>query len=441
MTCSKLATLLALLLITYGCKSVVEDMNINPNEFTEVPVSLLVNHAVLNMASIAESEPARLSGLWTDQFSGDVRCATRDGYGVNDEDFNGIWTNLFQNGLSPAREAKASAAAVNAEGLEGIATILEGYYAAEAALVFGDVPFLQAEDAVNFPDPVYDGQEFVISSAIDLLRQGSDKTGDLPVGAGNTVLTGTATWSEMASALEARYKLSLRDYPGALAAAEAAFGAPEDEPSIIHSKDNGAKNLFYQFAAEQRNGELYFDESYLFKAISRGPRESRATAKTNDANRLLFYSQRGAGFSVPNVSDDGYFAADHNFPVISYPEVQLIVAETALRTGDEAKAIRALNNARNYWDGLMGTDDYLELEAGDFSNGGELLRAILLEKLVSVFGLPTFYDLVRTRNFVGTDLDGLEEPAQRFLYPAIERSANANYPGLKGLRQRTPINR
>lgn len=441
MTCSKLATILVLLLITFGCKSIVEDMNINPNEFTEIPTPLLINHAVFNMASIAESEPARLSGLWIDQLSGGGRCGGRDSYLVTDDSFNEIWTNLFSNGLSPARGARAAALASGDELLEGIATIMEGYYAAEAALLFGDVPFLQAEDAANFPDPMYDDQEFVVSSAIDLLRQGGGKTGDLLVGEGNKVLTGTATWAEMASALEARYKLSLRDYSGALLAAEAAFGAPEDEPSIIHSKDSGAKNLFYQFEAEQRRGQLYFDESYLFKAISRGSRESRATAKTNDTNRLLFYSKRVGGFSSFNVTDEGYFAAGRNFPVISYPEVQLIIAETALRTGDNSKAIAALNDARNYWDGLMGTDDYLDLVASDFSNDDELLRAILLEKLVSVFGLPTFHDVVRTNNYVGTDLDGRSEPAQRFFYPAIERSANANYPGLKLLDEPTPINR
>jgi hypothetical protein len=425
----------------FGCESFVEDLNIDPNQFTDISTSLLVNHAVLNVASIQEAEPARIAGMWTDQFTGsDRQYITQDNYGVDDSDFDATWNELYRDGLSPARGAKLKAAAEGATGFEGIATIMEGYYAAEAALLFGDVPFSEADNVTDFPDPTYDGQSSVITGAIALLNVGAGKTGSLNIGGGNSVLTGGCTWAEMAKGLEARYMLSMKDYPGALTAAEASFDAPEDEPSIIHTTVNFAENLFYQFEAEQRSDYLTFDGSYLIRVLSDTTDVSRTTAKTNDANRRAFYMYNAGGFDRLNTNEDGLFAADANFPVISYPEVQLIIAETAQRTGDNPKAIAALNNARNYWDGLMGTDDYTDLEAGDFADDAALLLAIMLEKFVSVFGLPTFYDIIRTENMIGTDLDGRDAPVQRFIYPSVERSSNANYPGLKALSDPTPIN-
>jgi len=199
-------------------------------------------------------------------------------------------------------------------------------------------------------------------------------------------------------------------------------------------------NLFYQFEAEQRTDYLTFDGSYLSRVLSDTTAISRTSAKTNDSNRREFYQYTAGGFDRLNTNPGGLFAADQSFPVISYPEVQLIIAESAQRTGDNAKAITALNNARNYWDGLMGTDDYIDMEAGDFADDAELLNAIMLEKFVSVFGLPTFYDLTRTNNMLGVDLDGRDAPVQRFIYPSVERSSNSNYPGLKSLDEPTPIN-
>lgn len=426
---------------TFGCKSYVEDLNINPNQFTDISTSLLVNHAVLNVASVQEAEPARIAGMWTDQFTGsDRQYITQDNYGVDDSDFDATWRELYRDGLSPARGAKLKAAAEGAPLLEGIATILEGYYAAEAALLFGDVPFTEADNATDFPDPAYDSQASVLTNAIALLNAGAAKTGTLSVSGGNSVLAGGATWAEMAKALEARYMLNMKDYPGALAAAEASFDDPLDEPSIIHTTVNFAENLFYQFEAEQRSDYLTFDDSYLIRVLSDTTAESRTSDKTNDSNRREFYMYNAGGFDRLNTNEGGLFAADANYPVISYPELQLIIAEAAQRTGDNDKAIDALNNARNYWDGIMGTDDYVDMEASDFADDDALLSAIMLEKFVSVFGLPTFYDIIRTDNLIGTDLDGRDAPVQRFIYPSVERSSNSNYPGIKALSDPTPIN-
>jgi len=55
------ATLLSVGLLS--CESVVEDLNVDPNNFTEISTDLLISQGVMNLASIAESEAARILGV------------------------------------------------------------------------------------------------------------------------------------------------------------------------------------------------------------------------------------------------------------------------------------------------------------------------------------------------------------------------------------------
>ncbi|CAH1001812.1 hypothetical protein LEM8419_02719 [Neolewinella maritima] len=439
------AALLSAALFT-SCESIVDDLNVNPNEFTEVPTQLVFNQVVLNTAAIAEAEPLRIAGMWADQFAGtDRQYITQDRFEVGSATFDEVWGDLYQQGISQAQIAREQATAEGQTAIANYSQMLEGYYAAEAALMFGDVPYTEV-NKLEFADPSYEPQEQVLATAISLIQgaiggEGSDRS----VSVANEVLTGTSTWGEFGNALLARYYLAQSDYENALSAATAAdFEDFSDGVDIIHTTTNFSENLVYQFEAEQRANYLSFGtagtvESTLYNFLSDTTALSRGDDKTDDAARLnLLSSGIDQGIYRINVESDGFFAADANFPVIGYPEVQLIIAESAARTGDSEAALTALNNARNYWDNLTGTDSYEDLDDTDLS-GDDLLRAILVEKYVSVFGLPTFYDIIRTDNFIGADMDTRNSPAERFLYPSTEVSSNSNYPGDKSLDDPTPV--
>ena len=432
-----------------SCESVVDDLNVNPNEFTEVPAQLVFNHVALNTASIAEAAPMRVAGMWADQFAGtDRQYITEDRFEVGAANFDEVWGDLFQQGISQAQIAQEQATAEGQAILANYASLLEGYYVSEAALMFGDVPYTQV-NKLEFSDPVYEPQEEVLAAGIGLIQAAISGPGaDNVVSTANEVFTtgsdGT-TWGEFGSALLARYYLAQGNYEQALTAARAAnFDQTTDGVMIIHTTTNFMENLVYQFEAEQRANYLSFgnegtQESTLYNILSEGTPMSRADGNTDDAARLeLLSSGVREGLYRINVEAGGYFAADANFPLVGYPEVQLIIAESAARTGDEEAALEALNNARNYWDELTGTDSYGDLDASDLS-GDDLIRAILVEKYVSVFGLPTFYDIIRTDNLIGADMDTRTSPAERFLYPSTEISSNSSYPGDKTLDDPTPV--
>ena len=443
------AALMSATLFT-SCESVVDDLNVNPNEFTQVPTQLVFNQVVLNTAAIAEAEPLRISGMWADQFAGtDRQYITQDRFEVGAATFDEVWGDLYQQGISQAQIAQEQAAADGIEAIGNYARLLEGYYVAEAALMFGDVPYTQVND-LEFPDPVYEPQEEVLAAAISLIQTSVTGAGaDNSISTANQVLTSGSedgtTWGEFGNALLARYYLAQGDYEAALSSAQAAnYDQTSDGVQIIHTTTNFAENLIYQFEAEQRANYLSFGndstvESTLYNFLAAETPLSRGDDNTDDAARLaLFSSGVDQGIYRINVSDDGFFARDADFPLIGYPEVQLIIAESAARTGDEETALDALNNARNYWDELTGTDSYDDLDSDDLS-GDELIEAILIEKYVSVFGLPTFYDIIRTDNLIGADMDTRSSPAERFLYPSTEISSNSNYPGDKTLDEPTPV--
>ena len=431
--------LLALGAIACGmlsCEGVVDDLNTNPNAFTEVPATLTFNHVVLNTAAIAEAEPARVAGMWADQFAGtDRQYINQDGYSVDDSTFDEPWADLFQQGLTQAQIAQRDALAADNEILANYALGMQGYYAAEAALMFGDVPYTQVNDP-DALDPMFESQRSVLMAAIDLLQTAANGPGaGQSVTTLNQVFSSTSTWGQFFNALTARYRLAMQDYDGALAAAQAAgFDDPSNSVDIIHTTTNFSENLFFQFEAEQRTDYLSFgtvgtEQSTLFSILSDTTSRSRAEEGTDDAARLaLFTNSTARGLYNLNVGTGGFFAPDMNFPVIGYPEIQLIIAETATRTGDNDTAIEALNNARNFWDGLTGTDSYDDLDGDDFDDDDDLLESILVEKFVSVFGLPTWYDILRTNNLIGADMDSRDTPAQRFIYPATETASNSNAP-------------
>ena len=173
----RLLALSAFMLSIFGCESVVDDLNVNPNEFTDVPAELSFNHVVLNLAAVAEAEPARVAGMWSDQFAGtDRQYINQDEYGVDDSTFDEPWADLFQQGIAQAQIAEAGAEASGNSVLASLSRGLQGYYAAEAALMFGDVPFSQVNDR-EFSDPEFESQRSVLMQAIELLSEAASGPG------------------------------------------------------------------------------------------------------------------------------------------------------------------------------------------------------------------------------------------------------------------------
>jgi hypothetical protein len=352
----------------FSCESVVADFNDNPNALTEVPVELVINHSLLNMASVGEADPARIACMWTDQMTGsDRQYISYDSYNLLAADFDAIWADIYQKGVAQAQNAEELAIKEGKSELAGVAQILQAYYFGEAAALFGDVPFMQVGKFTEFPSPAYEGQAAVLAGVQALLDKGIANTTSYTQGFG--IMNTTSTWAKIGYALKARYYMVAKDYPQALTAAEAAgFEDLESSLDLKHSSANFSENLFWQFEVEQRGGYLTFSESYMKRLLDAASSDYRGNAKTNEAGRYAYYVA-GDGVNI-NTSAGGAFAIDASFSLISFSEVQLIIAEAAARGGNTDKAITALNKVRNEWNRVAGAGSYADYVEADFNAGG-----------------------------------------------------------------------
>lgn len=416
----------------------VEGLNDTENSFTDSPIGLVLNHSILNVVSIAEAEAARVTSIFSDQFTGvDRQYGTLNGYSTVASNYDALWEDFYQRGITQAQITKTKAIESGNSSVEGQALILEGYYFGEAALLFGDIPFSEVNGEST--DPTYEDQKTVINGAIGLLDQGISKVGQLS--ASNNVFTTDSRWTQIANALKARYYLALKNYANAKESAETAnFQSSSNDWAIIHSDANYGENLFWQFEVEQRQDYLKVENSYMSRLLDPTSEIYRGNTKTDESKRFSYYVAEN-GLSLNTT--DGFAAQKESFPVISFEEVQLIIAESSLlnASGDEATALAALNKVRAN-NAIKFNSQYDAYSMTDFETGGILNKnlnkkdalrlEILLEKYCSVIGLPTYQDVLRTKNLIGVPIksDDTEIIPQRFLYPLTESSSNSNFPGL-----------
>ncbi len=430
-----------------SCEAPVEGLNDNPNAFTDAPISLLINHALLNVASISEAEPARFGAIFTDQLTGvDRQYGTLNLYSVTGADFDEVWDDLYGRGISQTQIAKQKAQDGGNTLVVGQTLILEGYYFAEAALVFNDVPYAEV-NSLDFADPVYEEQETVLRAAIGLIEDGIAKVGS--ASAANNVFETASSWAQVGNALKARYLLALGEYQNAHDAAVAAnFSSSENDWSIIHTTANYGENLFWQFEIEQRQDYLKVENSYMSRLLKNGEDVYRGNSKTDETARYNFYVAPN-GLSMNTT--DGFAAQTRNFPVVSFEEVQMIIAEAAARLNLASNSLAAINKVRTS-NAVKFSSQYDAYEVSDFEVGGmvnhgestpfnAMIKEALLEKYCSVIGVPTFQDVLRTENLINVPIKNSNTTVipQRFIYSSAEQASNSNFPGLIGLYVKTDI--
>lgn len=425
------------LLITLSfvaCSDFTDGINEDPNTFTSAPGSMLIGQANMEVVKLFSSQAGRTSSIFTDQLSGiDRQYSSLNIYVTTAGDYDDDWQDLYASGFGQAKLAEADAVKDGNKVLEGVAQIVQGMLIAEAASLWGDVPFVEAGDYVKFQNPKYDGQKSVLDAAQVLFSKGITNVGAATVSAsfGAPVYkTNSATWAKVGNSLKARYYLVAKDYPNALTYAKLGISNRNEDLLSNHSSTAGQKNMYFQFLAELRSGMLSGLDSNLFKLVTGV--KPRLLATPGETQRAAFYFTG----TNPRTSSGGVFAVDASFPIISFVETKLIEAEAAYRTSGDA--LTPFNAVRT---------ELASVYAGSFpastATGNALLLQILEEKYISLLGqTQVFHDVRRTNNAIGVPIKGVgaTKIPQRFLYPQTEINSNKNFPGLVDLYVATAVN-
>ncbi len=444
-------------LLISSCENYTEGLNDNPNAFTQVAPELVIGQVQLAYMKLMESNTARYANIFANQMHGcDRQYLTLNTYSENRANYNDMWNDAYISGIAQAKLIIDNEKSSNT--LKGVAQILQGSLYAELALLYGDIPFTQAVNPDEYPNPTFDSQQSVIEGGIALIKAGIANVGtSTTVSAafgGNRIAGGT--WAEAGNTLVARYELSLGNYAAAITAATDGIASRANDLVVQHGTSLDNRNLYYQFTIDARqqylcaaNNGSAGQQSHLYNLLKSstvsGSAVTRTLATSGDSYRLSHYFIDSDEIVELNSNTGARFAQTASFPLASYYENQLILAEANYKKSskDEAAARTNLNNVRTElvaeYNALGFKDasgNGITITQNDFpttsATGDVLLRQILEEKYITLIGeVVTFHDLRRTGNFLNVPLKAgasLSTFPQRFLYPQGEVDNNSSIP-------------
>lgn len=420
----------------------------DPNAATQAPANLLLTAGQVGQIVLQESDLARVSGIFSAQFTGADRQYSRiDRASLTSDDFSNSWTAIYQETVAQLALAETGFAEANNRAGVGVAKLHQALAFGQATALFGDIPYTEALQE-DVEDPAFEAQASVYQGVIATL---TEAIADLESGVGTPtgdLMAGDNL--EAAYTARARYYLHIGDYANALASAQNGISDPANDLVIPHGTSLYSNtNLYYIFVAEERTGYLTADNSYALQLLADDDDRTDNDARAS----YYFLFDRGADDAPVvqgaelNTEAEGAFALDADFPLVTFAENQLILAEAALlANGDSDTALSALNSVRQanetrFGDG-EGDPEYGAFEAGDFASNNDLLREILEEKYVSLIGqIEAYNDVRRTDNFIGIPGKNAGEIPQRFIYARNELNANANAPNpIPTVGMETPVN-
>lgn len=481
----KYIALFSLTASVMGCEGFVDGFEEDPNNPSgeSVDVNNLIQGVMLGDALVHEGELARLAGMWVDQFTGaDRQYVNLNQYLVTSGDFDSPWTTIYYGTITQARLAKKKARNELNPKIEGVAQVLEAHVAGTATALFGDVPF--SEVTVE-ETPAFDPQEQVYAS-LQVLLDSAITNLELNRGILNAekdiYYAGDAQqWIRVAYTLKARYYMHTGDYAMAEAAALQGIAAPAGNMVTPHGETTYDVNVFYSFGQLFREGYMTAENAFAPQLIDPAQEgifaRNRNNVKTDETARFNYYYTGALGSYDLNYADSTAFGYNTGYPMVTYAETQLIIAEAHVRQDDLQGAIDALNNRRSALNAVYGRPavpavpatpttpaiaavpkyiPYEPLTLVDFAPAvglenpmgvtiqEALLIEILEERYVTFIGnIEAFNDARRTDNLLGIPVKGTaSQLPERFLYPQDEVNSNPNTPSpLPGLSDPTAVNK
>ena len=163
-------SLLALLIIfSFSCEDINEDINSNPNDIliTDVEDKLFLTGAQLANIQLQLGHLNRISGMYSGQLIGfSSLYANIYGMALSTVESNGSWNALYVGVLTNMRQLQNNSSNTL---LVGIAEVMEGHAFGTAASLWGGIPYSEAGNP-EISDPIFDSQVSVYNAAIQKLN-------------------------------------------------------------------------------------------------------------------------------------------------------------------------------------------------------------------------------------------------------------------------------
>lgn len=471
----------ALLFALTSCEDYL-DINTDPNAATSVSPDLLFPTILANVAANRAIEimpsNAFFVNIWAPNGSAGV-FNNPDRYTISPFSTGNTWANWYGNsmrnltlmieaaeGSEPARPNVAAQA-----------KILKAYLFFSLTMMWEDIPFTQAQNPEEFPEPQFDDQETVLRGVITQLDEaiGQIQTGEAAVGDGDLIYGGDMEqWRRFANSLKLRTYMFLRNQDASVDAdIDALLNADlirtnADEAAIpfFDNNDNAhniwvLNNLFGGFTDAVNGNNFIFAGETLVDILNDldDPRRetffSFPTFDDGDTYESTEYVGQAAGvFNYGNETSmvsQNIIRRDWPNRILTASEVFFYEAEYLATTGDlpgahdayEAGVRASLDFLAPYTvlaadggesDGISEADKdaYIASLPASFANEAAALEAIHTQQYIEVLDrAPENWSHWRRTKFpdltVAENAD-LGDIIRRFPYPPDEISSNPNTP-------------
>jgi len=438
----QLPLLILSVLLLNSCE--LGDANINPNNPTDVPPSVILPFAQESFARLSCSSPQVMTGIFMQYYQGINNHPIQVQQYILDETLyvDWDWNDYYDGPMNNLKIMIDLAEKEKSFYYAGIGKVVMANCLGNLTSLWGDVPYKEAfEGSVN-RNPVFDSQKDLYDEIQKLLDNAitdlqTTYTGKKPA-ADDLIFGGNATkWIQAAYALKARYYMHLTKR-----ASEVGYNpAQKALDAAANAMKSGDGDMIYRFgynAAEYNPFYSFTLLEYMLPNLS----FTNRMLMTNDPRRSFFYKKK---FGVATLN--GLFFTSSNSPVflMTYPELKLIEAEARLRlnASDPVAQTALQDGVRASIKKITGTtttdaaiNSYINANAvltGNFEND---LSVIINQKYVALFtSIESWTDYRRTGYPVLTPNEGgshVQNPGgaipRRFAYPHNERIYNQNFP-------------
>lgn len=323
----RILVLLPLFFVAFACEDFLGgDFNGDPNKPLAVPVTGLLPAAELVLVDTYGGDHSRFNTMLIQQVEGVARqWSSFNQYDLTPNRFNSAWENLYEAALINLNDIQAQSVANEYNHYLGIANVLEAFGIMMGTDVWDDMPYTEAALGADNTNPIYDTQASIYTALHALLDEAivlfAGPVGNLEPMSDDFIYGGDAAkWALAAHGLKARAYLHFGEYANALTEAQASFTSDADDMSFTYPDANSASQWF-RFNRD-RTGDLEFHPT--MRGIMTG---------LNDTDRL-------AQFDQPFVEEHTYLTPDYKQDLISYREIQFIIAEAGAETGAKDAVIR-----------------------------------------------------------------------------------------------------
>jgi hypothetical protein len=423
-----------------SCQKDFGDVNVNPNQPSDVPVNLLLPSAEASLAYTLGGDIARYNAVFTQNVTGaDRQFAAYNAYVFNEDDFNNLWNNMYADNMNDLntiiQKGKDADGSYNA--YRGIARILMAYSLSMMTDLYGDVPFREAFQGNNKLNPAYDSQEDIYQVILpQLIADGLadlDNTGDdiLTPGSDDFIYGGDLDlWKKFGHGLNARIlihqsKKSTFNAQAVIDEVNASFSSFSEDAAFTFG--TAYQSPWFQYI-DQRADISYSTLDYYYGI---GCFHTDTMQAMNDPRFSKMIDVNG-DYYAPGFPSAFYMADNAPVTLLSYHEVLFIKAEAELRNSDPTAAGQSLSMAVDANMDKLGVDpvdrDAYKAANVDFPNASDQLGMIMFQKYIANYLQPESFNDWRRTGY--PDLQPNSGAAtgipRRYIYPTNERQNNPN---------------